>query len=492
MQSRKDQVQAHLFVMGRLTSGMLRGDPDSPESPVGRTNRGMAWGIGLGAVLVIGFLLFGLISPAGSKAWRQESALIVQKDTGTRYLYLGGRLRPVRNYASAKLIAADKLKPVQVSATSLAGEPHGTPVGIPGAPDTLPALGDLEQGAWQVCAEEPNRTGPDGTGRRPVTSLRLGLSAEGTSPGDDRAVLAQGPDGAKHLLWGDHRLRLGKHGAAQALGYSGATPLPVSAAFLDSVPAAPDLAAPEVDGRGTPGPRIGGRPSRTGQVYALTSPGAAAQHFLLERSGLRALSAPGAALVLGDDRTAKLAYPGAAPAAIPLTADQLTQHQAKSARAGKDPSLWPSRTPGVRDPGPGTSVCARIQPEGAAPRVALALVPAAGRAPAPASGPEITRACLAVDGLEVRPGGGTLVQALGAGGSVIGTTSYLVTDVGVKYRLPDAKSVERLGLKGGRAQAVPSRLLDMLPTGPVLDAAAASGERAAAEAALKPAEKSCG
>ncbi|MEU1085993.1 type VII secretion protein EccB [Streptomyces sp. NPDC005576] len=489
MQSRKDQVQAHLFVMGRLTSGMLRSDPDSPESPVGRTNRGMAWGIGLGVVLTVGFLLFGMISPAGSKTWQQDSDLIVQKDTGTRFLYLDGTLRPVRNYASAKLIAADDLKVVSVSGASLAGERHGTPVGIPGAPDALPGPGDLEQGAWQVCAEEPARTGADRTGRRPVTSLRVGLPTGGVSPGDDRAVLVQGPDRTTHLLWGDHRLRLGKHGAAEALGYSGATPVPVSAAFLDSVPAGPDLTAPEVDGRGAAGPRIGGRTGRTGQVYALASPGTVTQHFLLEKSGLRPLSTPGAALVLGDDRTAKLAYQGSVPAVLPLTADQLAQHRAPAAEAAEDPAGWPSRTPVVRDPGPGMSVCARIQPEGSAPRVALALVPTAARAAPVPSGPEIRHACLAVDGLEVRPGGGALVQALGAGGSVIGTTTYLVTDVGIKYRLPDAESVERLGLKGGHAQAVPSRLLDMLPTGPVLDAAVAGGGRAAPAVSS---EGSCG
>ncbi|MFE6099821.1 type VII secretion protein EccB [Streptomyces laurentii] len=492
MQSRKDQVQAHLFVMGRLTSGMLRGDPDAPESPVGRTNRGMAWGIGLGVVTCVGFLLFGLISPTGSKSWRQDAALIVQEDTGTRYLYLGGQLRPIRNYASAKLIAADKLTPVTVSAASLAGERHGTPVGIPGAPDALPAVGDLERGAWQVCAEEPVRTGPDGTGRRPVTSLRLGLPDGGVSPGADRAVLVQGPDGTRHLLWGDRRLRLGGHGAAEALGFSGTSPMPVSAAFLDSVPAGPDLVAPEVEGRGTAGPRIGGRPSRRGQVYELAPPGAPVQHFLLEKAGLRPLSTPGAALVLGDDRTAKQAYPGATPAAIPLTADQLTRHHAPAAKTAKDPAGWPSRTPAVRDPGPGTSVCARIQPDGATPRVAVVLLPGTGRAAPPASGPDITRACLAVDGLAVRPGGGALVQALGAGGSVIGTTTYLVTDVGVKYRLPDATSVERLGLKGGHAQAVPSRLLDMVPTGPVLDAGAATGEQPLTGGDARPAEKPCG
>ncbi|MFF9347600.1 type VII secretion protein EccB [Streptomyces sp. NPDC014734] len=476
MQSRKDQVQAHMFVMGRLTSGMLRSDPDAPESPVGRTNRGMAWGIGLAVVLVVGSVLLGLISPSGTKSWRQADALIVQKDTGTRYLYLDGRLRPVRNYASAKLIAADRLKAVQVSAASLRGEAHGTPVGIPGAPDALPGLADLEQGAWQVCAEEPERTGPDGTGRRPVTSLRLGFPVGGGFPDRGGALLVQGPDAAQYVLWGDHRLRLGRHGAAQALGYSGVTPVQVSAAFLDSVPAGTDLAPPEIGARGAAGPAVGGRASRIGQVFELVSPGAAAQYFLLEKAGLRPLSAPAAALVLGDDRTARLAYKGAAPVPIRVTADQLTRHQAPAGTAGEDPADWPSRTPTAQLPEPGAAVCAQVQPTGTAPRVRLALVSGAQRVAPPASGAEIARACLPVDGVVVRPGGGALVQALGAGGGVIGTTTYLVTDVGVKYRLPDAESVNRLGLEGGHAQSVPSRLLDMLPTGPVLDAAAASGD----------------
>ncbi len=40
MRSKRDQVQAHTFMMGRLTSGMLLADPDAPESPLGRTSRG--------------------------------------------------------------------------------------------------------------------------------------------------------------------------------------------------------------------------------------------------------------------------------------------------------------------------------------------------------------------------------------------------------------------------------------------------------------------
>lgn len=40
MQNRKDQVQAHQFVVARLTAGLLRADPDAPETPLRRTNRG--------------------------------------------------------------------------------------------------------------------------------------------------------------------------------------------------------------------------------------------------------------------------------------------------------------------------------------------------------------------------------------------------------------------------------------------------------------------
>ncbi|MFC0596800.1 type VII secretion protein EccB [Streptomyces palmae] len=486
MQSRKDQVQAHMFVLGRLTSGMLRQDPDAPESPVGRTNRGLAWGIGLGVVLVVGFLLFGMISPAGSKSWRTANALIVQKDTGTRYLYLDGRLHPVRNYTSARLIAGSGLRTVSVSAKSLRGEAHGTPVGIPGAPDALPGLGDLEDGAWLVCADQPRRTGPDGAGRKARTSLRLGLPAGRELPGRQRAVLVAGPDGSTHLLWGDHRLRIGGHGAQQALGYSGTTPVPVSAAFLDSLPAGADLVAPEVEGRGAAAGTFGGKEARVGQVFTLTSPGAEGRYYLLEKAGLRPLGKLAAALVLGDDRTAAQAYRGGTPAALPLTADELARHQAPSGKAGqvgKDPADWPERAPAVRAPAADTALCAETLPQGTAPRVRLALVREAGGVPAPAAGPEIARACLPLDGIAVRPGGGALVQALGAGGGVRGTTTYLVTDVGVKYRLTDAGAVERLGLKGGHAQAVPSRLLDMLPTGPELNAAVATGELPAAASA---------
>ncbi|MGO4759774.1 type VII secretion protein EccB, partial [Streptomyces sp. 2MCAF27] len=94
MQNKRDQVQAHMFLMGRLTSSMLRSDPDAPESPQGRTNRGVAIGIIIAILLAAGAFVIGLISPGKTDSWRSSGDLIVDKSSGARYLFLGGRLRP--------------------------------------------------------------------------------------------------------------------------------------------------------------------------------------------------------------------------------------------------------------------------------------------------------------------------------------------------------------------------------------------------------------
>lgn len=152
MQSKRDQVQAHTFVMGRLTSGMLLADPDAPESPLGRTTRGVLVGVVITALVAAGSLVYGLMSPGGNDAWRASGTLVVNRETGARYVYVGGRLRPVRNYASALLVGDGKLKSEDVSTSSLKGTAVGAPVGIPGAPDSVPGVQDLEKDPWQVCS----------------------------------------------------------------------------------------------------------------------------------------------------------------------------------------------------------------------------------------------------------------------------------------------------------------------------------------------------
>ncbi|WP_299531505.1 type VII secretion protein EccB [uncultured Streptomyces sp.] len=482
MQSKRDQAQAHSFIMGRLTSGMLLADPDAAESPLGRTTRGTVIGLVIAVLVAAGAVVFGLISPGGKDSWRSGDSLIVNKETGARYLFIDGRLRPVRNYASALLIGGGKLKTTTVGTASLRGTPVGATVGIPGAPDSVPAAGDLEGGAWQVCAAVAARSGGDGTARtEAVTALVTGGPATGTPLGAGSAVVVRGPDGTTYLVWQGSRLELDRaSGAAVSLGYGSVTPRPVSAAFLDALVAGPDLAAPRVAGLGDGGPELGGTATRLGQVFTVRVPGSGVQYYQLRSEGLVPLTSTGAALVLGDPATREKAYDGGSPDPRRIGADVLGDRQAPATK-GKDVSV-----PGLPDTPPkaaavpeDSAVCARVVTDSDGTRVTSAVVPAADLGPvAQGTSDRAVAACLPVDAVVARPGHGVLVRALGAGGGIVGNTTYLVGDDGIKYRVASDAALSALGYADVTAQTLPSPLLAMLATGPDLAPEAASGASA--------------
>lgn len=88
---------------------------------------------------------------------------------------------------------------------------------------------------------------------------------------------------------------------------------------------------------------------------------------------------------------------------------------------------------------------------------------------------ESAAACLPVDAVVVRPGHGALVKAMGAGGTKVGDTMYVVADNGVKYRVPSGAALQALGYTNGDVVALPSPLLSMLPSGPDLNPEIAAG-----------------
>ncbi|MFF3606795.1 type VII secretion protein EccB [Streptomyces sp. NPDC002463] len=472
MQSKRDQVQAHSFIMSRLTAGMLLAEPDAPDTPLGRTTRGVFIGVLIAVLIAAGAVVYGLISPGGNTSWKTPGALVVNKETGARYLYADGRLRPVRNYASARLIVGGGLSTSTVATASLRGTPVGQPVGIPGAPESVPPAGDLDQGAWLVCSTAGART-PDAR-----TTLVVGSPLDGTGLGAGQAFVTEGPDHTTYLVWQGSRLRLDKEfGAAVSLGYGSVTPRPVSAAFLDALVTGPDLVAPEVPGRGGAGPSLDGRASTTGQVFQAEVPGSDEHpYYLLRKEGLAPLTATQAALVLGDPRTREKAYAGKTPLTVPLSADALKQHLAPGAE-GRSPVTegLPTEPPKPAVIAGDQSACTRVEPREDGTLVTTLLVPTDALPPAAQPSPDAAPACLRVDAVVVRPGRAALVRALGAGGSTLGTTTYLVDDTGTKFRVPTAKALGALGYGEGRAVALPSPLLSMLPTGPALDPDAAAG-----------------
>ncbi|GAA2267430.1 type VII secretion protein EccB [Streptomyces atrovirens] len=480
MHSKRDQVQAHLFIMGRLASAMLRSEPDAPESPLGRTNRGAAIGVIIALLVCAGAFVFGLLRPGGNDSWRSGENLIVDKDTGARYLYLDGRLRPVRNHASARLVTGGEIGVTTVGTSSLAGTPHGAPIGIPDGPEALPGTGDLDRTPWLVCSGVlPRTTGVVTT----TTTLALGTDAPQDVPGgrrlgEDEGLLVTGPDDATYLLWQGSRLRLDERAkAAESLGYGDVTPRPVSAAFLDAFPLGPDLAPADVPGRGGKGPELGGRSTRIGQLFKVDVPGSAARYHLLTREGLVPLTDTGATLLLGDPRTREKAYGGGAATVVTLGADTLAGHLAPDTRSPGTERL-PAKPPKAVAVATGSVSCAEVDSADSGVRVGTSVLPGSALPPAvQAPAPEVEPGCLKVDSIAVRAGKGALVRALSASGSALGDTTYLVTDEGVKYRLLSQEAVKALGYEGVEARTMPSPMLAMLPSGPDLTPeAAAEGE----------------
>ncbi|WP_431775195.1 type VII secretion protein EccB [Streptomyces cucumeris] len=476
MQNTRDQVQAHMFLMGRLTSSMLRSDPDASESPQGRTNRGIAIGVIIAVLISAGAFVIGLISPGTTDAWRSPGQLIVNKQTGARYLYLDGRLRPVRNYASALLLGGTDLGTTTVGTDSLKGTPHGTPVGIDGAPDSPPGPDDLSDDPWQVCStpaeDEDGKVG---------TTLAIATEASGRALGKGEGVLVTGPDRTRYLLWQGSRLRLDDDaGVIEALGYATTEPVPVSAGFLNALPAGPDLAPPGNPGIGDHGPELGGRVTRIGQTFALAVPGSAARYYLLRKDGLAPLTATGLALVLGHPQTREKAYDGRRPTALPLTSQALKGNLAAEDALDNGPDTAPSSPPKTVTVADGEIPCARVAPGGKGTRFGVALVaePDLGPAAQHSSGAAAAPACLPVERITAPPGRGALVQALGAGGGEVGTTLYLVTDAGVKHRLVTTDTVKALGYDSESVRELPSLMLAMLPSGPDLSPEAAQTGRA--------------
>ncbi|GAB3733648.1 type VII secretion protein EccB [Amycolatopsis oliviviridis] len=465
MKSRKDQVQAYFFVVGRLAAAVTHGKPDILEAPSKRMTTGTVLGFVLAAVITGIFGIYGMfVPPTGNTAWRQEGAIVMDKVSGARYVYLGGQLRPVPNYSSARLVSGTG-EVTSVAPGALAGTTVGQPIGIPDAPDSLPAADKLNPGPWSVClrpADIPVR------GQPAEVTLLLG-GPGGEVLGDDKGLLVSVPGGKTYLVAGGKRFWVPGRSAIAALGYSAIRPLDVTSNWLNTIPQGADLNAPAVPGTGETGPVLEGRQSLIGQVYQVRNTALGTEQiYVVRRDGLAAISRTVAALLLAAPTT-RQAYPDlpvepiqvgpAALTGVPITA------------ASGLPNDLPPVPPEIVTPPVGTQSCVRHTSGGAGdPNVVTELLP--GDRVTQVSAPlGKHQAGKTADRISIPAGGGLLARNRSASGT--GGVIYLVTEVGKKYALADEGTITALGYTEGTAVTVDGQLLNLLPTGPVLSVGAA-------------------
>ena len=456
MQSRRDQVQAQAFVQSRLSSALVGADPDAPDHPHRSVMTGTIVGILLTALIATGFGVYGFMRPGGSDKWQKPGVLVLEKDTGSRYIYAGGRLHPVLNTASVRLLYGRTPEVVGVSSKSLGDTPRGAAIGIVGAPDSLPADGAAAEQIWTMCA--PVVAGRDG---KLVTTTTLTVTMGGNPAtvvlGTDQAGVV-GAGREQFLLWHGRRMRITESWISRVLGADPAV-VPVRTNWLNTVPAGPDLLAPDPGDRGADGPTVDGQPGRSGQLFV--SPDGT-RHYMLRSNGISALTPFEYALAAADPETTEL-YDGGrvAPATLSLAALAELRTVPWPVREGDLPDTTPAVVPSLPD---GTAWCTR-QPMSGGP-VEIVAEPVAVPAQAATAGLGERRTDRNADAITVGAGLGGFYAAghFAQGG---GTEHYLITDAGVKYPILSEDDAGKLGY-ALPASPLPQELLDLIPDGPTL------------------------
>ncbi|WUH98141.1 type VII secretion protein EccB [Spirillospora sp. NBC_00431] len=470
MQSRRDLYQAHRLMTQRVGLALLQGEPDIAESPMRRLSVGAFAGVMVGLLIVAVFGIWGLLSPGGAKGLDEPGKLIIEKETGTKYIYDANtkKMFPVANYASALLALDSDKEPERrsVSRKSLDGFERGAMIGIPGAPDSLPGSDQLIRGPWSVCTRET--AGPTGV-KRQITALAAGKNVGGRRLSEAEAVVVQSGGGA-WVIWKDHRMQMTVPAGQVTALTGGPAALEVPATWLNAIPAAGNFGSPNVPGRGkaVPGPK--GGTARVGQVFkAETGAGGQALWYVMLADGLSQINETQAQLLLRDVNTAA-SYPG--EQARPLPTDVPSAQQLASATRLLDNNLPPT-LPKFVAWDTGTPLCS-VFPVGSS----TAQLTMGGSLPSPSAGvlgSGTAGSSGTIDQMVLPPGGAALMSLVPAGGDTTTAASggsgslSLVNDQGIRFALPSAEVAKKLGYDAKKAAPVPSSVIHLIPQGPALD-----------------------
>jgi type VII secretion protein EccB len=451
MRTRRDQVQAYRFVTRRIVSALVSGEPETNDLPMRRLGLALVGSVMVAGLVLGGFGAYGLLTD--NKAPLADDTLVIEKDTGAKYVYLQGQLYPVINYASARLIlGSDNPTIRRMSSGSLKDTPRGRTVGIMNAPDALPAPKNLSGNVWRVCS---NLT--DLEGDVPVSSLVVGRSLGGAqAPGND-AVLTHfkspGSADSYYLVWNNTRLAVPE---VTAVNLQEDTSVRVSEQLINAIPAGPDLKLTPVAGSGSRfSGNVNGDQAVIGDVYRVGG-----QAYVLTQTGLAAVGNLTAQLLVNNGRQELTTT---APEAQRLKTD---------ARA--EPDGFPADMPKLSQtvaPRSNSAICNFY--DVATGKNVVEVYPSRPKDLAAGlnkgSGSITPGATASVDRVLVAGGSGALIQ-YAQDGRVMPGTVYLLTDEGRRYPLgtEGGSALDALGFKGATISPVPQALGELIPKGPTL------------------------
>ena len=448
MQTRRDQLDAHKYLVQRLNSALVDAEPDAPESPPRRDAKTVIGTVLAGVLAIVVVGLYAALFSGGSTAWKQPSTVIVNKDDGSRYLLVDGMLHPIRSISAARLLIGGPVKIQTASAKALAKTPVGPPLGVPGTPDNLPTPSTIAESDWSVCSAPAPAD---------MTVVGIGPERADKSP----ALLVTDGSGT-WLLYDGSRHLLAVPWAADAAGVSSVPPARVAPSWLSLLPVGDPVEPPLVAGRGGLGPTINGVGTSVGQLLV-----AGSTSYLVVENGIVALTSLQVALVRGDPTVPQpLQVPESATAALsrmtlPVSENPLPQQpvQVPSLSAGETPCLV-AKTSATSAPTYDLFVQAHDVPLQQDPDAAPT-----------GEGASMTGKAVAV---LVAPGHGALVSPekvilprFATNQSSLSDV-YLVTDTGQAYPVGTVAALNSLGFDIEDVQILPTTFVNQLVRGPAL------------------------
>ncbi len=427
MASNKDILDAQRFNRRRLVTAFVAGAPGGRELEPRRVMPPLIGGVVLTLVIALASWISGIFVGSLPANW-QNNTLVVVKGEGSRYITIDGRLRPVTNLASARLLAeSGKFQEASLKASVLDGIERGSQVGIEDAPEQLPRTGSLVAHGWTACSTSSG-----------TTATSVGDSPQGLGAVQHALVSVDGrtylvADGVSHELPADD---LGS--VLLALGIDSEPVTAVDATWLALFTPGSPLQSFSVPDAGLPvtGLSTTIKNPVAGMLLSVTDAAGGQRHYVVQSdSTLGALNDVSLALYrLGG---------GAAAPVQDVSVSDLTQVSTTTAA----PEDWPATLGGGATAG--STVCAVLGKSSSSGLAETTL----------ASADQIESG-----GVKVTGGAGALVRA-SAGGSL--GPVFLITDAGRAWGLGGTLSdtLARLGYEEGSVVAVPAAWLSLFPTG---------------------------
>ncbi|WNV90861.1 type VII secretion protein EccB [Umezawaea sp. Da 62-37] len=506
----KSQVQAYRFVLRRMQSALVRRDAVMLHDPMRNHSRATLVGIVLGAVGMIGFLIWGLFSP--DPQLDAETQIAISKETGQIYVVRQSPrvLIPMTNLASARLLLLQESSPDKgqtgsvsggdaaagsatapaavsggepklVSEKALAKIPKGRLTGIPDGPDMMPAAQEDRIGAeWSVCDQltlDQAAINPEATAKNKTTVL-AGIAGGGKPLDGNKAVLVKaGADAKKaYLIYkrpDDSRFTststvraevdLSDQKVVNALRLQGKVPRPISSGLLNTIQEVGKLQAPAIPGLGTQINYINGGVV-VGDVLQATRTGEKTVYYVALDKGLQEVPT-----AVGD--IIRFAYKGdVKPKEIDLSTVGTVVSQL-------DLGDFPTEVPAVLDANADNSVMClswRADNVGAENRSEHTEVTVAAVLPGAKDAVPVQINQAGATGEVVSQ----FIMAAGKAGVVRSSTSiqdygsgpiHLITGRGVKYGIPDTLTSGALGLGKDGFMPAPESIVSLLPNGPQLN-----------------------